>query len=215
MEVLSQGLTSLLGWVGVLCQRLKETLDRPTQESLPTNAYALVLIDELDAHMHPKWQQVLVYRLKQVFPHVQFIASTHSPLIVGGLNREEVERFASVDGKIVKADFDPDMTRGRTDQILTGELFELENTFDPETQEMMRRYEVLLGKSERTPEEEKAFLELGVLLETRIPAMPSNLLERRARELLEVLYASKPEEPKVVEAAAKLSKALQREDVPQ
>ena len=57
LEVLSQGMTSLYGWIGVLCQRLKETLEIPTQEPLPTNSYALVLIDELDAHMHPKWQQ--------------------------------------------------------------------------------------------------------------------------------------------------------------
>jgi predicted ATP-dependent endonuclease of OLD family len=75
----------LLGWVGYLCQRLKETAQDSNSDPLSTDGYALVLIDEVDAHMHPRWQQVLVRRLKQVFPNVQFIASTHSPLIVGGL----------------------------------------------------------------------------------------------------------------------------------
>ena len=100
MEVLSQGMTSLLGWVGVLCQRLKETLQTTTDDPLPTHSFALVLIDELDAHMHPRWQQVLVHRLKQAFPNVQFIANTHSPLIVSGLEKDEVSRFAIADGKI-------------------------------------------------------------------------------------------------------------------
>jgi hypothetical protein len=93
LEVLSQGLTSLLGWVGVLCQRLKETTQNAVDTSLATDAYALVLVDEIDAHMHPGWQQVLVKRLGQLFPRVQFIATLHSPLVVGGLEPTEVYRF--------------------------------------------------------------------------------------------------------------------------
>lgn len=187
VEVLSQGLTSLFSWVGVLCQRLKETLQTNSDDAVPTNSYALVLIDELDAHMHPRWQQVLVPRLKKAFPNVQFIACTHSPLIVSGLTKTEVERFALSDGKIEKVDFDPDMTMGRTDQILTGELFGLSSTLDPTTQEMMEEYKKLLGKSKPTAEEDKRRAELGQLLEARIPPSNPDLVARRARELLEVL----------------------------
>jgi len=190
MEVLSQGMTSLFGWIGVLCQRLKETLQNPTNDPLPTDAYALVLIDELDAHMHPRWQQVLVHRLKKAFPNVQFIACTHSPLIVGGLKKKEVDRFTLTNGVIKKVDFDADMTLGRTDQILTGELFDLPTTLDPATQEMVAEYEELLGTSELTPEQKLRFRELGRLLEDRIPPSPSIPVERRARELLETLQST-------------------------
>jgi hypothetical protein len=220
VEVLSQGLTSLFGWVGVLCQRLKETLQSPTNDPLPTDSYALVLIDELDAHMHPRWQQVLVPRLKKIFPNVQFIACTHSPLIAGGLDKKEVARFTITEGQIAQVDFDPDMTLGRTDQILTGELFNLSTTLDYATQEVMAEYETLLGKSVRSPEEQERFTELGHMLEERIPPSPSSPVERRAGELLETLHSVNLEaidvkaRAQVQDRMARLSKTLQGEDEP-
>jgi WD40 repeat protein len=219
VELLSQGLTSLLGWIGVLCQRLKETLQSPTNDPLPTNSYALVLIDELDAHMHPRWQQVLVPRLKQVFPNVQFIACTHSPLIVGGLDKDEVVRFAMRDGKIAKVDFDPDMTLGRTDQILTSELFDLSTTLDQATQAVMTEYQTLLGKNARSPQEQEKLSALARSLEERIPLSPSNLIERRSAELLELMQAVdlKPLDDtlrsQIEEHLTRLSKSLRREAV--
>jgi len=213
LEVLSQGMTSLLGWVGVLCQRLKETLQQPTQDPLPTDSFALVLIDELDAHMHPHWQQVLVHRLKKAFPNVQFIACTHSPLIVGGLHKDEVDRFTICKGQISKVDFDPDMTLGRTDQILTGQLFGLHTTLDPATQEMMAEYEELLGEPDRDATQEQRFRELGRLLEERIPPTPSEPVKRRARELLEALQSAEDgdKQARIEERMSRLSKALRGE----
>src|SRR5262249_36569146 len=55
IEEVSQGMASLLGWVGVLMQRLYTVFDEE-----PNEQYILVLIDEIDAHMHPEWQQTLV-----------------------------------------------------------------------------------------------------------------------------------------------------------
>ena len=214
LESLSQGMTSLFGWVGVVCQRLKETLQAPTQDPLPTRSYALVLIDELDAHMHPRWQQVLVHRLKQMFPNVQFIASTHSPLIVAGLDRNEIERFAIRKSRVVKVDFEDDMTLGRTDQILTGELFGLPSTLDAKTQELMKEYEGLLGNSARNAPEEQRFNELARLIEDRIPPAPQEPVERRARELLEALQSaeiSTAVSTRVQERMSRLAKALSRE----
>src|SRR5947208_3800527 len=51
---------------------------------------ALVLIDEIDAHMHPKWQQLFVSAFRDRFKKVQVIATTHSPLLVGSLKPEEI-----------------------------------------------------------------------------------------------------------------------------
>jgi len=215
IEVLSQGLTSLFGWIGVLCQRIKETQQDASQAALPKEAFALVLIDELDAHMHPRWQQVLVSRLKDCFPNVQFIACTHSPLIVGGLEKSEVERFTISDGAIARVDFDSDMTLGRFDQILTGELFGLASTLDATTQNLIAEYRKLLGKSHRSDPEQQRYLALARDLEKRIPPSPSNLVERRARELLEALRPLEldglPEEVK--ERLAQLRKSFRKEAV--
>jgi WD40 repeat protein len=220
LEVLSQGLTSLIGWVGVLCQRLSETAPNPDEDPLPTNTFALVLIDELDAHMHPRWQQMLVQRLKRVFPNVQFVACTHSPLIVGGLDAAEVERFAIEDGKVVKVEFDPDMTLGRTDQILTSELFNLSSTLDVATQELMAEYETLLGKSTPEPSEIVRLTYLQEQLENRIPPSPSGLVDRRARELLSTLQSinlsllETDSRKKLDDRIVRLSRALAREERP-
>jgi predicted ATP-binding protein involved in virulence len=50
----------------------------------------LVLIDELDLHLHPRWQRRLVADLKRIFPKIQFFATTHSPQIIGEAKPEEI-----------------------------------------------------------------------------------------------------------------------------
>lgn len=50
----------------------------------------VVLIDELDVHLHPKWQRGVVESLRKVFPRLQFIATTHSPFIVQSLREDEL-----------------------------------------------------------------------------------------------------------------------------
>jgi len=54
------------------------------------NTSGVVIIDELDIHLHPAWQRSIVPALKQAFPKVQFIAASHSPQIIGSLRPEEV-----------------------------------------------------------------------------------------------------------------------------
>lgn len=53
----------------------------------------VVLIDELDVHLHPKWQRRVVAMLQQVFPRIQFICTTHSPQIIGGVRPGEIIRL--------------------------------------------------------------------------------------------------------------------------
>ena len=50
----------------------------------------VVLIDELDLHLHPKWQRKIVANLKAAFPKIQFFATTHSPQIIGEVRPEEL-----------------------------------------------------------------------------------------------------------------------------
>jgi predicted ATP-binding protein involved in virulence len=54
------------------------------------NTSGVVIIDELDIHLHPAWQRTIVSALKNAFPKVQFIAASHSPQIIGSLKPEEV-----------------------------------------------------------------------------------------------------------------------------
>lgn len=56
----------------------------------PLEEKAVILIDELDLHLHPKWQKEIVADLKRTFPNSQFIVSTHSPFIVQSLDADEL-----------------------------------------------------------------------------------------------------------------------------
>jgi predicted ATP-binding protein involved in virulence len=86
LEAISQGTGSVMCWIGTLLQRLHETGNDRNQ----SQKSVLVLIDELDAHMHPKWQQMFVDAFRNEFRNVQIIATTHSPLLVGSLKPEEI-----------------------------------------------------------------------------------------------------------------------------
>jgi energy-coupling factor transporter ATP-binding protein EcfA2 len=160
IEALSQGMTSLYSWVGILVQRMFEIHEDAAD---PSSMHGIVLMDEIDAHMHPLWQSTLVKKLRRLFPNVQMLVSTHSPLIVGGLETSEIERYErGPDGRVRASQIKECMTQGRADQVLTSELFGLPTTtaVTPEMEEKIREYKQLLGSRHRTPDENKRFLQL-------------------------------------------------------
>src|SRR5260221_8130940 len=74
VEQLSQGMSSILGWIGPLLQRMYE-IHADSQK--PEGESAVVLVDEIDAHLHPEWQQRIVKTLQNIFPKAQFLVTTH------------------------------------------------------------------------------------------------------------------------------------------
>ncbi|SAM31430.1 AAA family ATPase [Pseudomonas sp. 1 R 17] len=84
---LSDGEKCLLAMVGDLARRLT-LLNRQVAE--PLKGKGVVLIDELDLHLHPAWQRTVVANLERTFPNCQFIITTHSPQILGELPAESV-----------------------------------------------------------------------------------------------------------------------------
>lgn len=85
----SQGTLSLLAIFGLIYEYLKSVFpDAPEKELF--NQSAIVFIDELDAHLHPAWQQKIIRLLRENFPNVQFFVTAHSPLVVAGCKEGEV-----------------------------------------------------------------------------------------------------------------------------
>ncbi|HBN1713070.1 TPA: AAA family ATPase [Escherichia coli] len=76
---LSQGEKSLMALVGDIARRL--AMMNPMLEN-PLNGEGIVLIDEVDMHLHPTWQRTIIQRLTTTFPHCQFVLTTHSPLVI-------------------------------------------------------------------------------------------------------------------------------------
>lgn len=137
LDRLSQGMAAVQGWVGTLLQRMHEIRDaaakraRETGRPEPppvTETPALVLVDEVDAHLHPEWQQKLVGLVRKRFPNVQIVVTTHSPLIIADMEKKEIftaDRDPHGDLCIVPA---AQEVRGRrADQILIS-MFGLKRT---------------------------------------------------------------------------------------
>lgn len=85
---LSDGERSILALVLDLARRLSQAnteLSNPLLEGK-----AVVLIDEIDLHLHPRWQRTIVKKLTDTFPNCQFIATTHSPQIIGEVPPEQI-----------------------------------------------------------------------------------------------------------------------------
>lgn len=148
IDQLSQGMMSLLGWIGTTLQRMYEIYPSSLKPELEPG---LVLVDEIDAHLHPEWQQTIVPLFKKNFPRLQVIATTHSPLIASSLSESEiliVERHG--DHCIVKKPSALDIKGMRADQLLTSSLFGLITTRGVNATEDINRYSYLLGKAPLT-----------------------------------------------------------------
>lgn len=82
---LSDGEKSLLALVGDIARRL--IIANPNLEN-PLLGEGIVLIDEIELHLHPKWQREVINKLREVFPNIQFILTTHSPQVISEIPRE-------------------------------------------------------------------------------------------------------------------------------
>lgn len=76
---LSQGEKSLMALIGDIARRL--AVMNPSLDN-PLHGDGIVLIDEVDMHLHPKWQRTLIKNLTETFPRCQFVLTTHSPLVI-------------------------------------------------------------------------------------------------------------------------------------
>lgn len=113
------------------------------------DAYATVVIDEIETHLHPRWKMQIISLLRNAFPKVQFVMSTHDPLCLRGMFDGEVFVLTRDEaaGNIEVLKELPSITGMRAEQILTSEYFGL-GTTDPATESKVIRYQTLAVKDE-------------------------------------------------------------------
>ncbi|WP_058554659.1 AAA family ATPase [Thiohalocapsa sp. ML1] len=94
---LSDGQRSMLAMVADIATRAA-TLNPHLGAAVLIETPGVVLIDELDLHLHPKWQRLVATALKRAFPSIQFVCTSHSPQVIGELHRDEVRLLR--DGRV-------------------------------------------------------------------------------------------------------------------
>jgi hypothetical protein len=147
---LSLGYRTLVAWMVDFASRMFE---RYPESADPLAEPAVVLVDEIDLHLHPKWQRELISYLSSLFPNTQFIATTHSPLVVQAaadanlvVLRREGDHVL-IDNEVVSVD------GWRVDQILTGEPFGLESARPPQLDPLIAARREILSKPRVTPQD--------------------------------------------------------------
>ncbi|WP_338846683.1 AAA family ATPase [Massilia sp. W12] len=86
LAALSDGYKSFIGWVADLIGQLAEVADGAQLDSVS----GIVLLDEIDLHLHPAWQRVVVPNLAQAFPKLQFFFTSHSPLVAATVQHQNI-----------------------------------------------------------------------------------------------------------------------------
>jgi predicted ATP-binding protein involved in virulence len=134
LDWLSDGERGLLALAGDLARRLATTYPDSVN---PLHEAGLVLIDEIELHLHPEWQRIIIQRLTQTFPGCQFIVTTHSPQVLSNVQPECIHILAIEDNNVVVKR--PERSYGRDSN---------------------RILEDIMGVSKRPPEIEARILEL-------------------------------------------------------
>ncbi len=113
------------------------------------DADGIVLIDEIGAHLHPRWRMQITGKLRKAFPNVQFFVTTHEPLCLRGLVEKEVVRVTKYEKHGVLLDeIDRAPGRYRVDQLLTSEFFGLDSAIDPKVDRLFVEYYDLKRKQQ-------------------------------------------------------------------
>ncbi|MBD9486272.1 AAA family ATPase [Ensifer sp. ENS11] len=143
VEVLSDGYRSVIAMAVDTIRWL--LADWPELET----ARGVVLIDEVDAHLHPRWKLQIMRALREAMPQVQFIATTHDPLCLRGMGPGEVAvmKRSSLQRFDLVTDL-PDFRGMSAEQLLMSDYFGLSTTSDPELDIRLARNADALGRGD-------------------------------------------------------------------
>jgi predicted ATP-binding protein involved in virulence len=126
---LSDGYRAFLGWIGDLLYHVSMTA--PSGKMLRENK-GIVMVDEIDLHLHPKWQMTVLQTLARELPNIQFIVTSHSPLIVGSLEWMNIIVMKPGAKQSSKAERIEWAVHGLdADQVLITEFFGMDSTRAP------------------------------------------------------------------------------------
>ncbi|MBF2049613.1 MAG: AAA family ATPase [Leptolyngbya sp. IPPAS B-1204] len=186
LSSLGLGYRTAIAWMVDLAVRL---FRRYPDSDDPLAEPAIVLVDEIDLHLHPKWQRMIMTFLTERFPNTQFIVTAHSPLVVQAAKDANIVLLRR-EGDRVVIDNNPEIIDNwRVDQVLTS-VFELPTARPAELEPLLNRRRELLTKAKLTKADKAELQELEAKIGTLPTAeTPDDIkamdIIRRAAQLLE------------------------------
>jgi predicted ATPase len=162
---LSLGYKTMLAWAVDLALRM---LWRNPESLKPLEQPAVVIVDEIDLHLHPKWQRIVRGYLTKHFANTQFICTAHSPFMAQSSEQENLCVLNRV-GDEVQIQNSPTIVQGwRIGQVITN-LFGVSER-SPEIDALINKRRIILDKKERTSEDDLELKDLDEKLSS-LPIM--------------------------------------------
>lgn len=201
LAVVSSGFRSVLAMVCDIFQGMLR--DKDVRERGFSSAEAIILIDEIEAHLHPRWKMQIMTAFRRVFPQATIIATTHDPLCLRGMHDREVLVLSRARREAVGPDQVP---------VVVETLAELPNV-ENLTVEQLLTSDFFAMFSTDSPDAERKLAELGNLLAKRAAGGQLTGDENRAlnlleREVMDALPLGSSEVQRLVQAA--VAEYLQR-----
>lgn len=158
----SLGYKTVASWVVDLSWRL---INQYPKSPNPLLEPAIVIIDEIDLHLHPVWQREIINNLSNHFKNVQFIATAHSPLMVQSAlgSNYAVLKNGEYGVEVIREPTDVD--GWQVDQILTSSFFGLKSSRGTKYEALLSEREKLAGKKTLTQKEKLKLIEITRELE--------------------------------------------------
>ncbi len=209
LSALSDGYLTTLGWLVDLIARWLHWAEQMSLD-LTGNFFermeGLVLLDEIDLHLHPLWQREIIGKLRDAFPRLSFVVTTHNPLTLLGAEASEIVVLRAAADKSGRSEaLQIDLPLGiRADRVLTGEWFGLPSTVDDETADLFNKHQqMLLAK---VPANDPERLRIEKLLRPRLGTFGDTSLDRMALEVAADLM--RESQPNTAEEREKMRQTL-------
>lgn len=135
LSELGYGYQCMLSWV---FDFIKKMFDKYPESENPLSEPAILLIDEIDLHLHPQWQRHVLNDLCKLFPATQIIVTTHSPLVIQSVGNMNLYVLKNVDSKTISTGFDFKTFQGWSIEEILSELMELGPNLRTENYQTMR-----------------------------------------------------------------------------
>ena len=145
----------------------------------------ILLVDEVEQHLHPALQAKLAPEISKLFGDMQLIATTHSPLTTIGVQRDEVVALRRDEHSVNEVDWLPDFVDFSVDDVLAHQNLFATDPYGPDTIEKLARWRELASKDpdERTPQQEGILREIARDFQKARPNDEQSSLERALEEL--------------------------------
>lgn len=168
LEQLSDGYQNVAAWVGDLMYNITNSFKNYKD---PLKARGVLLIDEVDLHLHPKWQRRLHAFLETKLPNFQLIVTTHSPLTAQQAKENELYALRRNKKQIEWVPFNGDPSKMLLHQILMSPVFGVDSDESAEVEKDKKRVRELSGKKTTTPKEKAEVKQLS----QKVSALPMNV----------------------------------------